>query len=139
MTDTIDTLSTKRRYMLIGVALASALWQLPSLDMLSGYGSSIAAIKTLGVLAWIIGIIALLMIQKRMASAHTDSQAALEDELVKSNRLMALKYGYIILLGMSAVLFAACHIIEPTGKDVARILLVTGVCAPLFAFAGLER
>jgi len=143
MTNTIDTLSNNRRYVIIGVAITFGLWQIPQMDIFSSLNASlkpfITGVNTLGALAWIICMILLFVIQRRLSRASTDTNAILDDELVKANRMNAVKHGYITLFGLSALIFAACQIMDISGSDVARTLMIAGVCVPLLSFGILER
>jgi len=142
MTYTIDTLTRNRRNLMIGIALTFAIWQIPQMDMLSNLNTSLKSILTgigtIGGLAWVLMMVFLVIIQKRLTRASSDTKAALEDELVTANRLNAVKFGYIILFGLTAVLFALCQFVEISGTDVARALMIAGVCAPLLSFGFME-
>jgi len=128
---------------MIGIALSFGLWQLPQLEMLThnnAFPSSVmSGIIIIGSIAWMLSIVLLIVVQKRLSLANVNTQAVLEDELVIANRLEATKYGYILLFGMSALLFALSHFADIAGIDVARLLVVVGVCVPLLVFSWLER
>lgn len=98
-----------------------------------------SGIIIIGSIAWMLSIVLLIVVQKRLSLANVNTQAVLEDELVIANRLEATKYGYILLFGMSALLFALSHFADIAGIDVARLLVVVGVCVPLLVFSWLER
>jgi hypothetical protein len=81
----------------------------------------------------------LLSVRKAMA-ANPDLKAALNDERVELNNLIAFKYGFFAILGGLAF-FAAFNFLSPV-KDFYGVILtlfMLGSWAYLFAFYRLEK
>ena len=64
---------------------------------------------------------------------------ALNDELTQANRKRAFVVGYTAMMLCSGFLFALSLFVPVAGVEAAHLILVVGVVAPLYSFAGLER
>jgi len=144
MTDPVETLSMRRRIILMLLASSYLIWQVPSMDWVRGPETGARRLADnladLGQLGFVIAMVALLYTGRKLfPRASKSTQAALEDDLVKSNRLAATKFGYIALMIASIILFLISGYMELNGRDVARLLLAIGVAVPIYSFVILER
>jgi len=144
MHDEIEAKSHLRRIMLMIMASAFMVWQVPLMDFfgeISGGNNRISALVSgVGFLTWA-GLLIGLLITGRIATVRSDPRvaAALDDELVRSNRTKAFLAGYIAALVISAIVLALSLFQPVTGTDAAHIILVAAVVAPIYAFVVLER
>ena len=144
MHDEIEHRSRRRRLLLMLMASAFLVWQVPAMDFFDGItGVDDTAIRLAslgGFLVWAASLVFLLA-SGRVArrSAGPEVTAALEDELVRSNRGKAFGVGYAVALATSAVVFGASLFWPINGSDAAHLVLVAAVVAPMYAFAVLER
>lgn len=144
MPDEIESRSLRRRIALMVMAAAFLVWQVPMMDFLDEIaGEDLRAtelVSIVGFLVWA-GALVILLYTGRMASRTTDPSvaAALEDELVRSNRSRAFMVGYFVTLATSAVVFASSLFLPITGSDAAHLILVAAVVVPIYAFVVLER
>jgi len=144
MPDEIERRSLRRRILLMVMASAFLVWQVPAMDFFDGIAgreNPLFRIASLaGFLVWAAGLV-MLFTYGRVARGvdAPEITAALEDELVRSNRRRAFTAGYAVSLATSAVVFAASLFWPITGSDAAHLVLVAAVVAPMYAFAVLER
>lgn len=144
MNEKIESISLRRRIVLMIMASAFLLWQIPSMDFFGkiaeGNESLAGLISAAGFLIWA-GALVLFLLTGRTANCRSDPKAAaiLEDELVRSNRSKAFIVGYFFTLLTSALVFAASLFQPFTGIDAAHVILVIAVVAPIYAFVVLER
>ncbi len=144
MADGLERASLARRVVLMVMASAFLVWQVPHMDMferLAGDSHGVArSLSTFGFLVWIAALVALLysgrLLARRLSS---EARAALEDELVAWNRGRAFTIGYAVALIAAAVMFAISLYQPVSGADAAHVVLVAAVVAPMYAFAVLER
>ena len=144
MTDPVETLSLRRRIILMLLASSYLTSQIPSMDWVRGPDSGarrmVDNFADLGQLGFVIGMVLLLYTGRKLfRRAPEDVQAALEDDLVKSNRISAMRIGYIGMMVAALVLFLMSGFIEMNGRDVLRIFMSIGVALPIYAFVILER
>lgn len=144
MTNEVETRSQRRRIVLMVMASAFLIWQVPAMDFFAGAAIENERLKSLlsgaGFLIWAGGLVVLLASGRAAARGENVAvNAALEDELVQSNRSKAFVIGYIVTLFTSGVVFALNLITPLTGLDVAHLILVIAVVTPMFAFVFLER
>lgn len=144
MTNEVEARSQRRRIVLMVMASAFLIWQIPAMDLFDGVARGSERLKSLlsgaGFLIWAGALVVLLATGK--VAARSDSPAvmsALEDELVRSNRSKAFIVGYIVTLVTAGVVFAISLIKPLTGIDAAHLILVIAVVTPMFAFVVLER
>ena len=142
MPNETEKLSNRRAFLMMLMASAFLIWQVPAMDYFDGLGETeirrVDIVGMVGGVAWMIALIALFATGGRK-SGSPETRAALEDELVKANRASAVKAGYIVMLGIAALMFALSLFNPVTGRDSAHMVLVAGVVAPMYAFAFLER
>ena len=144
MNKDVETLSQRRRILLMVIASAFMIWQVPLMDFFGGVADNGMNLKGVlaaaGFLVWATGLVFLLVSGK--TAVRRDNPAvlsALEDELVRSNRSKALAVGYFAALITSAIVFAVSLFQPLTGNDAAHLILIIVVTAPMYAFAVLER
>lgn len=144
MNDEIELRSRQRRVVLMVMASAFLVWQVPYMDAFSGMDSAgpsmLDIVSFVGFIAWAGGLVWLLArgrVLVRRASPAVRS--ALEDELVRANRAKAFNVGYVAAVGVAAVMFSLSLFLPVSGTDAAHVILIAGVVTPLYAFAILER
>lgn len=141
MEDEVDKYSRKRRGLLIGMACAFIIWQLFGFgifdDFAGGDRRYTGVISLLAFAVWVFALIRLVW-GRGIRGASPGAQLALDDELVKANRAKAFTFGYGATLVASGIVFAVSMFFEIKANEAAQIILVTGVVAPMFAFARLE-
>lgn len=141
MTDEVEKYSRRRRRLLIGMAIAFIIWQLAGLEMINDFaGGDRRVFLLVGLLAFVFwaGVLVWIMVAKGMRGASLAAQTALNDELVRANRMKAFSTGYWTMLIVSGLALAVSVFIDVRANEVAQIILVSGVVAPMFAFARLE-
>lgn len=144
MHDEIEYRSLRRRLLLMLMASAFLVWQVPAMDFFEGLAGvddrAIRFASLAGFLIWAASLVFLLT-SGRVArrGARPEVTAALEDELVRSNRGKAFAVGYAVALATAAVVFGASLFWPVSGSDAAHLVLVAAVVAPMYAFAVLER
>lgn len=144
MSNDVETRSQRRRMVLMVMASAFLIWQVPAMDFFAGVveGGMIlkGGLATAGFLVWAAGLIFLLASGRTAARSGSPAvMSALEDELVRSNRSKAFSIGYFATLTASGIVFAISVFKPFTGNDAAHLILVVAVTAPMYAFAALER
>lgn len=70
---------------------------------------------------------------------ETRTQAVIEDELFAHNQARAVRFGYIALMVLVAGGYGASSFVDIPSEHMIRVLMVTGVCVPIFAFLWLDR
>lgn len=144
MNDEIELRSHRRRIVLMILASAFLIWQVPGMDFL---GNAVvenrpvaAAIAGGGFVVWAAALI-YLFAAGRIASRRGDPgvASALEDELVQSNRARAFSAGYWVTLLAAAALFLLSLFQPVGGNEAAHLILVVAVVTPIYAFVVLER
>ena len=144
MNDEIESRSLRRRILLMVNASAFLVWQIPGMDFVADFSVDNLRVSGLisiaGFLIWA-GALVFLLFNGRIASRSTDPkvEAALEDELVRSNRSRAFMVGYFVTLSAAAIVFVLSLFVPVTGRDAAQLVLVAAVVVPIYAFAILER
>jgi hypothetical protein len=144
MNDEIESRSVRRRILLMVMASAFLVWQIPGMDFLGEISaenpraSQWAAIA--GFLVWAAALVFLLY-SGRVATRTKNAAvaAALEDELVRANRSRAFIIGYFAALAIATIVFTMSLFLPITGRDAAQLILVGAVVIPMYAFAILER
>ena len=137
----LEKLSEHRRWLLVAFGVSFLLWQACSLEIVKHLDGPIEPIASLIALAAVvIWLASLLLLFARFSRRRMDAptRAVLEDELVRDIRRLAFSTGYAFMLLVSAVLLAASFYTDVTARDAINLVLVTGVVAPVFAFAWLE-
>lgn len=144
MSNDVETRSQRRRVVLIVMASAFMIWQVPAMDFFAGSADGGMnpkhVLAAAGFLVWAAGLVYLLA-SARIA-ARSDNPAvisALEDELVRANRSRAFSIGYFVTLAASGMLFAIGQFKPLTGNDAAHLIMVIAVVTPMYVFAVLER
>jgi len=144
MSDEVERRSRQRRVVLMVMASAFLIWQVPYMDAFASWersgAAALALVSVAGFLAWGAGL-AWLLVRGRVLvrGASPGVRSALEDELVRANRTRAFNIGYVAAVGMAAVMFCLSLFYPVTGADAAHAVLIVGVVTPLYAFAVLER
>lgn len=144
MDDEVETRSLWRRIVLMIMASAFLVWQIPLMDFFAVIAADNnripALVSVIGFVTWAALLIGLL-VTGRIATVRSDPKvaAALEDELVRANRLKAFIIGYGITAATAAIVFALSLFQPVTGSDAAHIILVAAVVAPIYTFVVLER
>ncbi len=136
--------SRRRRILLMVMASAFLVWQVPGMDFferLAGAGGSTASsVAVAGFAVWAIALVALLASGKGFLwSASKQMRYVLEDELVKANRSTAFLIGYLVTLAAAVLMFAVSLYWPVSGTEAAHLIMVLGVVAPMYAFALLDR
>jgi hypothetical protein len=144
MYDEIENRSLRRRVLLMVMASAFLVWQVPAMDFFDGIAgvdnTAIRFVTLGGFLVWAAALVFLFAFGRvARRDAGPEITAALEDELVRSNRSKAFTVGYAASLATSAAVFSASLFWPITGSDAAHLVLVSAVVAPMYAFAVLER
>ena len=127
---------------MVVLAITFLVWQLPRMELVeaSSFGLLAGKIASISQIIWSLAMLALLVMgRKHIPKESPETQAMLEDELVKSNRSKAMGIGYLGLMIVIGALFVITRLMEISGPDIARLLVAIGVAMPLFAFAYLER
>ena len=140
MTD-METLSRRRRRMMLIMALIFILWQGSAVlgEYLTGqpYASVLAMLSNAGIIAWALATIMLVRFSVQVRKARAFS--VINDEWFESVRQRALAFGYSITLLAVAVAFMVPHYWKTvSASSLSRLLLIIAVTAPLFAFVCLE-
>ena len=142
MPNDVDRLSNRRAFLMMLMASAFLVWQVPGMDYLDNLAGremrSVDIIGIVGAIVWALALVALFMTGGRKGGS-AETRAALEDELVQANRANAFKIGYLVMLGVAALMFGVSLFNPVTGRDSAHMVLVAGVVAPMYTFAFLER
>ena len=136
--------SSLRRLVMMVMASAFLVWQVPTMDFFDRVASdaSVAA-RLLSISGFVVCAVALFLwvmlgrIAARGASASVAS--ALEDELVKLNRSRAVLTGYAVAIFMSAVIFGVSLFQPVTGREASHLILVVAIVTPIYAFVFLDR
>ena len=141
MLDDAEKQSNRRANLIIAMASALLIVQVPSMDVFQGASTHDFHFTIFGAVLSTISIIGGIWVVVRGGNNQGTpaTQAALEDELVKANRSTAMHVGYFAMLGATVLLFLLSLFSSPTARDVAHIILVTGVVAPMYTFGFLER
>jgi hypothetical protein len=144
MNNDVETQSQRRRIVLMVMASAFMVWQIPAMDFFAsvadGGNNLKGVLSAAGFLIWAGGLVFLLTSGRTAAkSGNPAVLSALEDELVRSNRSRAFAIGYFVTLATSAILFGITLIEPLTGNDAAHLILVVAVVTPMYAFVVLER
>ena len=140
----VENQSLRRRIVLMVMASAFLVWQIPLMDFFSQSTGDYSGISKLvamaGFVTWAT-LLVLVLVKGRRAVFQVNPAvtAALEDELVRANRSKAFIIGYGVTVGISAVIFTLSMFRSITGSDAAHIIFVTAVVAPIYAFVVLER
>lgn len=141
MTDEVEKYSRRRRRLLVAMALAFIVWQATGFgifdDFADGDRRFVRVVSVIAPIIWA-GILIWLVAGKAMRGASASTQTALNDELVRANRAQAFAIGYWAMLAVSGIVFAVALFVDFPAHEAVQIVLVTGVVAPMFAFAWLE-
>jgi hypothetical protein len=144
MNDELEFRSRRRRIVLLLMASAFLVWQVPGMDffnaIVAGDRRLAGIVSVGGFLVWALGLVTLLATGKGYARiVRPEVRAALEDELVRSNRSRAFTVGYIVALVSAALLFGISLFLPVSGTDAAHLIMVVAVVAPIYAFVILEH
>jgi hypothetical protein len=90
-----------------------------------------------GALGWVAATVLFLVYAGRVTK--TRSQAVIEDELFQHHKRKAIQIGYGGLMLAIAALFAVAQLAQLPAGPSLRLLVVVGVCTPLFAFLAMGR
>lgn len=141
--DDIELKSRQRRVLLMIMASAFLVWQVPGMDFFAAVAAGerglAGIVSALGFVVWAAALVYLLASGRRMVRTTAATRAALEDELVRANRARAFQVGYVVAVATAAGCFLASLFWPLTGTDAAHLVLVASVVAPLYAFVVLER
>lgn len=141
MTDEVEKYSRRRRRLLIGMALAFIVWQVAGfgiVDDFAGGDRRLVRYVSLAAFFFWAGVLVYLVSAKAMRGASASTRTALNDELVRANRARAFTAGYWSMLIVTALVFAVSLFIAIPAHEAVQLVLITGVVAPMFAFAWLE-
>ncbi len=143
MPSKIDKLIRRRAMLMMFLASTYLIWQVPSMDWIKSIEDGPRRISDhiadFGQLAWAVGLLCLIFVFRRsLTRASSEDKIAMEDELVQSNRLKAMRVGYLALIAVATILFIVTRFKIASADDIARTMLAVGVAAPLYAFAFLE-
>ena len=144
MNQEVETRSNRRRMILMLMAAAFLVWQVPAMDFFEKMSADTQSLRGLlsgaGFLFWAGGLVFLLASGRAARSGQdADVNSALEDELVQANRSKSFVVGYIGTLLAAGVLFALNLVVDMSGRDAAQLIMVIAVVTPMFAFVVLER
>ena len=138
--DTYDMLSRRRRFLLFVNGAAFALWQLAQLEALTSViaaDTQLELISLLGAFIWISSLFLLLRFSPKNGLSENEL-AALNDELVRHNRLIGFQAGFFASIAMAGGLYMLAGYVSFFTRDVLILVLVAGVCTAIFSFAWLE-
>lgn len=141
MTDEVEKYSRRRQRLLVFMACAFLVWQFAGLEIFNDFaGGDRRFVRVISLLAFAFwaGVLVWLVAGKAMRGASASAQTALNDELVRANRARAFATGYWAMLVVAGIVFAASMFFDIRANEAAQIILVSGVVAPMFAFAWLE-
>lgn len=143
MTTAIEKISARRSFLMMFMASAFLIWQVPGMDfidrLVGGNMRVVDGVALIGALLWIIALLALFWTHRRYRQLSDSQNAALEDELVQDNRRKAISIGYWAMLLVAAVMFVAGLYFPVKGVEAAHMVILAGVAIPLYSFAYLER
>ena len=143
MTDTIDTLSRRRRillatYGIMFLGLQGVLFG--KLDDPIEAWRPIHYATAAGYLGWSATLAYVLATGGLLFRGRTpEVRAALNDELTTANRRFGYQAGYWFLMGSIALIYVLSQFTSWTLPEALRILFAFGVAMPAVAFAGKER
>ena len=140
-------LSRWRRRLLLVIAVGYVVWWVGLLASTTGVASALSisgAIANLvmiaGLIMWVVPLALLFTVGRRIAlRLRPNVRDALEDELTRSNRLVAFQTGYWALLAVTCVLYAISMFDAASQTVALPVLIAVGVSVPLLRFAMLER
>ncbi|WP_300531886.1 hypothetical protein [Maricaulis sp.] len=138
----VEKLSRRRRGLMLVFVGSFLTWQVPFMDryeaVAAGAIRNVDLVYIAGFLLWALVLIALLRFG-RSGAKSPEVRAALEDELTQDNRAKAFSFGYWAMLIIAGVAFAASFFVGMSAQEVAHLIIVAAVVAPLLRFAFLER
>lgn len=138
----IDRLVRSRAWMLIFVAFSFGLWQF------SGIGKGIAEslgsnwfrtaglLEVVGSVLWLVASYLLMSFSKKVNKAQ--AFAAMNDELVQSNRAQSASASYWVILGLLWALIAMIQFWQFDVASAVRVIATIGVMTPMVYFSMLE-
>ena len=140
----VDKRSNLRRMVMMIMASAFLIWQVPAMDFFDRLAAeSSAAARLLSLFGFVVWAIALLgwMMSGRIATrgASTSVASALEDELVRSNRSKSVLSGYIASIATSATILGFSLFQPVTGSEAAHLILIVAIVTPIYTFVFLDR
>ena len=141
MTDEVEKYSRRRRRLLIGMALAFIVWQVAGFGLIDDFaGGDRRAVRFVSVVAFFFwaAVLVYLVSARAMRGASASARTALNDELVRANRARAFAAGYWGMLIVTGLVFSVSLFVAIPAHEAVQIVLITGVVAPMFAFAWLE-
>jgi hypothetical protein len=131
-----DMLARRRQWLLVLAALGFLLWQLSRFALvlvpLDRAPLLVASLAGFLVFAAAFGATFFWAREAR-------GNAALEDELTRHNRLLAMGAGFWAMLIAAALLLGVGQFFTLSGAEAGRLVMIVGVVAPLLRFAMLER
>lgn len=141
MVDEVEKYSRRRRRLMIGMGIAFLAWQLTGMEVVNDFASgdrrAVRYVSLFAFAVWALVLVRLMRLRS-MRGASAEARAALDDELVRANRARAFQTGYMVMLGVAAVMFTASLFLTIPGNAAAQVILVSGIVAPMFSFAWLE-
>jgi hypothetical protein len=133
-----DMLARRRQWLLVLAALGFLIWQLCRLVLALATRSVPAPAMLVASLTGFLVFIAALA-GVFLWAKQARGRAALEDEMTRHNRLQAFATGFWAMLLAAGCLFGLGQFVALPGSEAARLVMITGVVAPLLRFAMLER
>lgn len=131
---TNERLAKGRIWLLLAAGLSFAVWHLAEMRWIQATtGDTLTALVPFMIVVWGAAMLGLFAWSRKAGA-----KASLNDELTQHNRLVALGTGFWSMLFIAALglTLANRDLIAPT--DFARLIMIAGVTAPLFAFVLLE-
>ncbi|WP_323762494.1 hypothetical protein [Maricaulis sp.] len=144
--DTINKLIRQRDRTLGLAALSFLLWQGAQLaqDIVRDQGWSgepqdliIQITLLVGAVGWAVASFLFLLYASKVS--RTKSQSVIQDELFCHNQRIAIRTGFMVLIGAISLLLAADLLIDFSATIAIRALLIIGIFTPLATFVLLGR
>lgn len=144
--DTINKLIRQRDRTLGLAALSFLLWQGAQLaqDVVLDQGWNgephdliIQVTLLVGALGWVAASFLFLLYASKVS--RTKTQSVIQDELFCHNQRIAIRTGFMVLIGAISLLLAADLLIDFSATIAIRSLLIIGIFTPLATFVLLGR
>ncbi|OLF75309.1 hypothetical protein AWH62_05675 [Maricaulis sp. W15] len=146
MEDQVSKLIRQRDRVLALAAVSFLFWQGAQLAEniveeggwdLGPYELVVQLVLVAGALGWAGASFLFLLYANRVRRSET--QSVIQDELFCHNQRIAIRCGFVALIGATSVLLAADLFIGFSATIALRALLITGITAPLVTFLILGR
>ncbi|MBO6797732.1 hypothetical protein [Maricaulis sp.] len=143
--DTINKLIRQRDMTLSLAALSFVVWQggqlAEDLVVERGWGGDepnlvIVFSVLIGAIGWALASFMFLVYAGRVSKAKV--QSVLQDELFDQHKRIALRIGYMALIGAIAALLAVDMFVTFSAEIAIRALLIVGISVPLITFVLLS-